>query len=284
MKNHTQDCYVPHEAKVVEFIQDAPGIFTLRLSFVDQDVRELYQFHPGQFNMIYLYGVGEVAISIVSDRNFEDHVFEHTIQVVGRVTAGLAKLKTGDTVGVRGPFGSTWPLKQLKHKNVVVMTGGLGNAPLVAAIESILKNRQDYGRMYIIQGMGNTEDLIYYERYARWNTQAETEVILTAVEGKPYGPWKWYKGFVTEAVADLQLDMADTCVMSVGPEIMMKNTAKAFITRGIPAEQVFVSLERNMKCAIGHCGHCQMGKEFICKDGAVYSYPTVEKLLTIEGS
>ncbi|APC97602.1 FAD/NAD(P)-binding protein [Francisella frigiditurris] len=280
---YPQDAYLPHEAEIIEFIQDAPDIFTLRLQFVDEDLRKTYQFQPGQFNMLYLYGVGEVAISIVNDRDFKTDVFEHTIQVVGRVTKGMAKLKAGERIGVRGPYGSSWPVEQAKGKDVVIMTGGLGNAPLVAATEEILKDRNAYGKVYVVQGIRHSDGLIYQDKYTRWNNQPNTEVLLVATEGEAHGPWKWYKGFVTAAVEDLNLDYKNTYVMSVGPEIMMKNVAKSFADVGVPEEQIFVSLERSMKCAIGHCGHCQMGKEFVCKDGAVYAYPAVKELLSIKG-
>ncbi len=280
---YPQDPYLPHEAEIVEFIEDAPDIFTIRLRLTDEILRKAYRFQPGQFNMIYLYGVGEVAISIVNDRKFDEEVFEHTIQVVGRVTKGMHQLKKGQTVGIRGPFGSSWPVEEARGKDVVIMTGGLGNAPLVAATETMLKNREAYGRIYVVQGVRHSRGLIYQDKYTRWNNVPDTKVIITATEGESFGPWKWYQGFVTEAVKDLVLDYQNTYVMSVGPEIMMKNVARRFIDIGVPEHQIFVSLERSIKCAIGHCGHCQMGKEFICKDGAVYAYPQVEKLLDIKG-
>lgn len=280
---YAEDAYTPYEAEVVEFIQEDPEIFTIRLRMTDPEIRAKYSFRPGQFNMIYLYGVGEVAISIVNDRAFQSDVFEHTIQVVGRITKGMAKLQKGDKVGIRGAFGTSWPLEAAKGKDVVIMTGGLGNAPLVAATEEILKNRDQYGKVYVVQGIRHADGLIYRDKYERWNNMPNTEVLLAATVGEPFGPWKWYNGFVTAAIPDLDIDHNKTVVMTVGPEIMMINVAKEFIKVGVPADQIFVSLERSMKCAIGHCGHCQMGKEFICKDGAVYPYPSVEKALQIKG-
>ncbi|TNF65201.1 MAG: Ni/Fe hydrogenase subunit gamma [Gammaproteobacteria bacterium] len=277
------DVYLPFEAEIIEFIQDADEIFTLRLELTDPQLREKYRFQPGQYNMIYLYGVGEVAISIVNDREFSPNRFEHTIQVVGRVTKGMAKLKKGDRVGIRGPFGTQWPIKNAYGKDVVIMTGGLGNAPLVALTECLLQERERFGKLYVVQGLRHSDGLIYQDKYIRWNELANTEVIITRTEGESFGPWKWYQGFVTEAIDDLDIDYANTIVMSVGPEIMMINVAKAFIKKGVPEAQIYISLERSMKCAVGHCGHCQMGKEFVCKDGAVYAYPQVEKLLAIEG-
>ncbi|MCF6765671.1 FAD/NAD(P)-binding protein [Thiotrichales bacterium 19S3-7] len=277
------DVYLPFEAEVIECLHDTDEIFTLRLELTDPQLRETYRFKPGQYNMIYLYGVGEVAISIVNDRKFNPNRFEHTIQVVGRVTKGMAKLQKGDRVGIRGPFGTQWPIDSAYGKDVVIMTGGLGNAPLVALTESLLNERDRFGKLYVVQGLRHSDGLIYQDKYSRWNELPNTEVIITRTEGDSFGPWKWYQGFVTEAIDDLDIDYKNTIVMSVGPEIMMINVAKAFIKKGVPSDQVYVSLERSMKCAVGHCGHCQMGKEFVCKDGAVYAYPRVEKLLETKG-
>jgi NAD(P)H-flavin reductase len=277
------DAYLPFEAEIIEFIQDMDDIFTLRLELTDPELKSCYSFKPGQYNMIYLYGVGEVAISIVNDRDFSPERFEHTIQVVGRVTKGMTKLKKGDRVGIRGPFGTSWPIEKALDKNVVIVTGGLGNAPLVALTETLLNSRDKFKKIYVIQGIKHSKGLIYQDKYTRWNNIRNTEVIITATEGEFFGPWKWYRGFVTEAINELKIDFKDTVVMSVGPEIMMINVAKAFIDKQTPADQIYISLERSMKCAIGHCGHCQMGKEFVCKDGAVYAYPEVQSLLEIEG-
>ncbi|MFZ9035529.1 MAG: FAD/NAD(P)-binding protein [Francisellaceae bacterium] len=277
------DAYTPFEAEILENFTDAPDIFTLRMRLCDPKQRHQYRFKPGQFNMIYLYGVGEVAISIVNDREFDDEVFEHTIQIVGRITRGMSRLKPEDRVGIRGPFGTSWPLDKAKGKDVVIMTGGLGNAPLVAATEAILKHREQYGKIYVIEGVRHSQGLIYRDKYSRWNTMPDTKVMITATEGAFFGDWRWYRGFVTAAIDDLDIDYANTVVMSVGPEIMMKNVASCFIDRGMAPEDVYVSLERSMKCGIGHCGHCQMGCEFICKDGAVYAYGRVSELLHTEG-
>lgn len=277
------DFYTPEEAEIVEFIEEFPSIITLRLRLTDIVSRRSYKFLPGQFNMVYIYGIGEIAISIVNDREFKPYQFEHTIQVVGRVTKALEYLKRGDRVGIRGAFGSFWPLNLAHGKDVVIISGGLGNAPLVAAIEEIMANRSMFGKVYIIQGVKDTSGLIYQDRYTRWHMIPNTEVLLTATLGEPFGLWKWYKGFVTTVIDDLRIDVDNTIVMTVGPEIMMKNVARQFIQRNVSAKNIFVSLERSMKCAVGHCGHCQMGAEFICKDGAVYAYADVAKLLEVEG-
>lgn len=282
---YTDDAYTPFEAEIVEFIQEKPDIFTLRLSITDKQIAEKYTFAPGQFNMVYLYGVGEVAISIVNDRNHQQGSFEHTIAAVGRITNGMNKFKTGDKIGIRGPFGSCWPLEKARGKNVIIVSGGLGNAPLVAATEEILLNRSLYNELYVLHGIRHPDLLIYTDLYERWNNSPKTKVMLATSEADPVVNYKWesVKGFVTNFIPKLKVDFKNTIVMTVGPEIMMKLVAKEFVTAGISPENIFLSLERSMKCAIGHCGHCQLGSQFVCKDGPIYSYTACENLLTVKG-
>ena len=160
MINPNLNPYIPHEAVIVERIQEAPHLFTLRIEFTDPKIRAACKFEPGQFNMLYLYGVGEIAISIVSDP-LDCLIIDHTIRVVGRVTRGLANLKTGDRIGVRGPYGRGWPMLESKQKDIVVVTGGLGCAPVVSVINYIEQRRVEYGRLNIVQGVKHSADLIW---------------------------------------------------------------------------------------------------------------------------
>lgn len=282
---YTADAYTPYEAEIVEFIKEHHDIFTIRLKFTDSELDQQYSFRPGQFNMIYLYGVGEVAISIVNDRNQQPNRFEHTIQVVGRVTKGMMKLKTGDKVGIRGPFGTAWPLEEAKGKDIVIVSGGLGNAPLVAATEEILHNRSQYGKLRVLHGIRSSNLLIFDSMYERWHNSFNTKVMMATSDGEPVnnGKWLWKNGFVTAFIDDLDIDLTNVMVMTVGPEPMMIAVAKAFIAKGLVPKNIYLSLERSMKCAIGHCGHCQLGSQFICKDGAVYSYQACAKFLSVKG-
>lgn len=282
---YTADAYLPQEAEIVEFIHEHHDIFTLRVKFSDAHLAANYAFRPGQFNMLYLYGVGEVAISIVNDRYHQVGYFEHTIQVVGRITKGMMKLRPGDRIGVRGPFGSTWPLTAAYGRDVIIVTGGLGNAPLVAAIEEILSDRSKYGKLRILHGLRSADLLIYQELYTRWHHAPQTKVAMATSDQAPLdnGKWPWASGLITSLIPQLDVDFANCLVMTVGPEAMMIAVAKAFMACEVAAEQIFVSLERNMKCAIGHCGHCQLAGQFICKDGPVYPYAACEKLLAVKG-
>lgn len=159
------DPTIPHPAEIVEVRRETPGVYTYRLRFLDEALRRSYRFLPGQFNMVYVFGVGEVAISIVSDPDDPD-LLDHTIRIVGNVTGALERLKKGDTLGLRGPYGSAWPLKEAEGKEVIVVTGGLGCAPVVSVINYIAQRREQYGRLKILHGVKTPKDLLYRERFS----------------------------------------------------------------------------------------------------------------------
>ena len=273
--------YLPYEAEIVERIEESPTIFTLRLRFTDPEVNKRYCFAPGQFNMVYLYGVGEVAISIVSDPQ-GDHLYDHTIRMVGRVTRGLAKLRTGDRVGIRGPFGRGWPLAEAEGCDVLIVTGGLGCAPVVSVINYIIKRRERFGRMLIMQGVKHANDLLWRESYALWSTIHDTEVIVAAdqVSGKQ---WPWKIGQVVSMLDDVAIAPKKTIAMMCGPEAMMRVAIRHLLARGVDESSLYMSMERNMQCAVGHCGHCQYGGKFICKDGPVFAYDEIKEILGVDG-
>lgn len=270
---------LPQEAEIVERIQESPDIFTLRLRLSDLQARAQYRFAPGQFNMVYLYGVGEVPISIVSDPG-DPSMLDHTIRALGRVTRGLAQLTTGQRLGLRGPFGRGWPLERVKGRDVLVVTGGLGCAPVVAVINYILLRRAEFGSLTIVQGVKHAADLIWRQRYEYWHTLPNVEVLLAADHGGPL--WPWHVGKVTE-VFDHARIAPGTAVMLCGPEIMMITAIGLLLERGLAEEDITLSMERNMQCGVRRCGHCQCGADFICQDGPVFTYPQIKPLLGVRG-
>lgn len=272
--------YLPHDAIVVDRVQESKTIFTLRLAFSDPEQQRAYTFAPGQFNMVYLYGVGEVAISIVSDPERET-LYDHTIRTVGRVTRGLAALKKGDHLGIRGPFGRGWPLQEAEGRDVLIVTGGLGCAPVVAVINYILHRRERFGRLTIMQGVKHAEDLLWRPRYESWARMPNTQVVVAAdAAGKN---WPWHVGRVTDLFDQISLDPTNTIAMMCGPEGMMRAVVNNLLGRGMTVDDIYLSMERNMQCAVGYCGHCQFGGQFICKDGPVFSYREVSPLLGVAG-
>ncbi|MDI3465849.1 MAG: Sulfhydrogenase subunit gamma [Nitrospira sp.] len=268
--------YVIYPATIVGKIREAEDINTYRLRFVDEQARRQFRFKAGQFNMVYLFGVGEVAISIVSDPD-EPALLDHTIRAVGRITKAIADLRTGDVLGIRGPFGQGWPLEEARGRNMVIVTGGLGCAPVVGAIEYILRRRTQYGSVTILHGVKTPQDLLYRERFDAWRRFPDTEVLLTS--DQPDKSWSYHIGVVTELFELVSIDPPKSIVLMCGPEIMMRLGVPILIRRGIPATAIYVSLERHMECGIGLCGHCQMGPYFLCKDGPVMRYDRVAQWL-----
>lgn len=275
-----QNPYVPHQAEVIERIEETPSIFTLRLRFCDTTLHEQFSFQPGQFNMLYLYGVGEVPISIVSDP-LDEHSYDHTIRIVGRVTQALSQLKAGDVIGVRGPFGRGWPIDQAQGKDIVVVTGGLGCAPVVSVIHYVMRRRDQFGRLVIMQSVKHSDDLIWRKQYEEWQAAENTQVILAADRAGP--AWPWATGRVTDLLSEAQFDNNNCSAMMCGPEGMMQVAVTSLLDRKVDEFNLWLSMERNMQCAVGHCGHCQHGPNFVCKDGPIFNYSNIKEWFGVGG-
>ena len=274
------DPYLPIEAEIIERVQESPTIFTLNLRFVEVEHHQRFVFSPGQFNMLYLYGVGEVAISIVSDPE-ETNILSHTIRAIGRVTRALQQLQVGDRVGIRGPYGRGWPLEQAKGRDIVVVTGGLGCAPSVSIINYILARRNQYGNLRILQGVKHSDDFIFRKQYAIWQNSPHTEIYIAADQAGP--KWPWSVGYVTDMIDKIQLNPENTVVMMCGPEMMMHTAINVFTQKSISENTIYLSMERNMECGIGQCCHCQYGGFFICKDGPIFAYSEIKALFKEPG-
>jgi NAD(P)H-flavin reductase len=230
--------------------------------------------------MLYLYGVGEVPISIVSDP-MDEKIYDHTIRAVGRVTNGLSRLQQGDRIGVRGPYGRGWPLERAEQKDIIIVTGGLGCAPTVSVINYIMNRRERFGRVNIVQGVKHSSDFFWKDRYEQWRHAANTQVLLAADAGDAI--WPWHIGPVTGLFDQLEYDPERVMVMMCGPEGMMRVVIKHMLAQGLGECDLWLSMERNMQCAVGHCGHCQYGEKFICKDGPVFCYEQVKDLFGLKG-
>jgi len=270
---------VPEPAEIVEKRSYGPQIHVYRLRLQDPAARPRFDFRQGQFNMVYVPGVGEVAISISSDPDEPD--LEHTIRIVGRTTRVIDGLGVGDVVGLRGPYGTAWPLHEVRWKDVLVVTGGLGCAPVTGAIEYMFRRRASYGRLSILHGVKKPADLIYRERFEAWRREPDTDVLLTADE--PDRSWRDHTGVVTELFEEVELDPDRTIVFMCGPEVMMRYAASILGERGVSQERIWISMERNMKCAVGLCGHCQLGPEFVCKDGPIFRLDRIARFFGVAG-
>jgi NAD(P)H-flavin reductase len=233
-------------------------------------------FAPGQFNMLYAFGVGEVPVSISGDPR-EKGRRVHTVRRVGAVTRALTALRRNDTVGLRGPFGRGWPIEEVLGLDVAVVAGGIGLAPLKPAFHALLTQRRDFGRLRLLYGARTPAEMIFRGELSRWSRRGDLDVITTVDRAGP--GWRGNVGVVTALFPGIDWDRSRTAAFVCGPEIMIRFAARALMELGIAAERIFVSLERNMKCGCGLCGHCQCGPFFVCKDGPVFALPRVSRLL-----
>lgn len=266
----------PEPFRVTAFHADTDDTFTLRLEPATQ--RRALRFLPGQFTMLYLFGVGEVPISICGDPA-QPEVLVHTTRAVGAVTRALHALRPGDVVGVRGPFGTSWPVEAAEGRDVVVIAGGIGLPPLRPALYHVLAHRARYRRVTLLYGSRTPAELLYPRELATWAASGAIDVRTTVDRADER--WSGRVGVVTPLVQDASFDPACAVAMVCGPEIMIRFAAKELLQRGMAASDVFVSLERNMKCAVGLCGHCQLGPYLVCRDGPVFAYDRVMRLMDV---
>jgi NAD(P)H-flavin reductase len=229
--------------------------------------------------MLYVFGVGEVPISMSGDPQEVD-VLVHTTREVGTVTRAMGALRAGAKVGVRGPFGTAWPLEQAAGRDVVLVAGGIGLAPLRPVIYRLLAERDRYGRVSILVGARTPEDLLYAEQLTAWRGRLDVDVYVTV--DRATGGWRGNVGLVTALIPRSPFDPRKTVAMVCGPEPMMTAAAEALVRRGVSRDRLWPSMERNMKCAIGHCGHCQLGPLFVCRDGPVFRLDRIAPLLDVE--
>ena len=267
---------LPWEAVIQEKRQETADTWTLSLAFKDPVVRESYRFLPGQFNMVGVWGVGEVPISFSSSPS-ELRVFHHTLRVVGTVTRELAACNVGVPLGIRGPYGNPWPMEAVAGTDLLVIAGGIGLAPLRPVIEERLANAAGTGKTTILYGARTPADLLYTSDFPRWEGHPGVRLLRTVDRANGQG-WPGRTGVVTTLLDEAAPDPAATAVFLCGPEIMMRLSALELRKRGFPAERIYVSLERNMKCAVGQCGHCLYGPYFVCKNGPVFRLDALGRL------
>jgi NAD(P)H-flavin reductase len=265
---------VPRLFRLADRRQDTADTFTMMLEPTDNVVLE---FIPGQFTMLSAFGVGEVPISVSSAAN-ADGPLQHTIRDVGAVTHALSNTTVGDVVGIRGPYGTGWDVADGEGGDVVLVAGGIGLAPLRPAVLEVLRHRQRYGKVVLLYGARSPEAVLYSDELRRWDNLG-VEVLVTVDYGTP--EWMGRVGLVTTLIKRAGFDPRATLALVCGPEVMMRFTVAALIERGVRPDKVRVSLERNMRCGVGLCGHCQYRELFVCLDGPVLPFNQVTGLLGI---
>ena len=235
-------------------------------------------FAPGQFTMLYVHGVGEIAISISGDPNNSGKLTQ-TIRGVGAVSKAVCGLAEGDRIGVRGPLGQAWPVERSRGKHLMIVAGGLGLAPTRPIVYWALANRQSLKSIDIVYGTRSPDQILYAQQLLGWSGTDGVHVGVTV--DRAANDWSGHVGVVTDLVPGMLRDPAETVAMVCGPEIMMRFGAQALDAAGVPQDDIYLSLERNMKCGIGWCGHCQLGPHLICRDGPVFAYPAVRELMAV---
>jgi NAD(P)H-flavin reductase len=260
----------PRAFRVERKTRETHDTWTLSLAPVRGDPLEVA---PGQFTMLYAFGVGEVPISV------SGAPLVQTIRAVGSVTRALCAAKPGAVVGVRGPFGTAWPVEQAKGRDVLILAGGVGLPPVRPALYHLLEHRSDYGRVVLLYGARTPGDLVFAKELERWRSRLDVDVDVTVDTAT--GSWRGKVGVVTSLIPRAAIDPDATIAFVVGPEVMMRFTARALVDAGLSPDEIWISMERSMKCGVALCGHCQFGPSLICRDGAVYPYPTIEPFLGV---
>lgn len=268
------DVMVPRIARVRHRRLDGPETWTLDL----EDEAFGGSFVPGQFNMMTAFGVGEVAISMSGDPSKAGLI--HTVRAVGPVTAALTRLKPGDALGLRGPFGIGWPMAELAGRDVVIIAGGLGLAPLRPVLYHLVAERERYGSVALLYGTRSPDDILYRRELEAWRGRFDLEVETTVDHADT--SWHGHVGVVTTLIPRADFDPLNATALVCGPEIMMRFAIAALKDAGVADEAIYLSMERNMKCAVAFCGHCQFGPVFVCRDGPVFRYDRVRPLLGLK--
>lgn len=267
---------VPRPYRVRSLRRETHDTVTMALDPMEGD---LEAHIPGQFNMVYLFGIGEVPLSISGDYR-RDRPLLHTVRAVGVVSSALCNAKRGDVIGVRGPFGNGWGVEDGEGGDLVLVAGGVGLAPLRSALRHALRRRRHFGRVVVLVGARSPQEVIFRSDLARLASRHDVVAEVTVDRSDP--GWSQHVGVVTQLIPAAPFDPARTLALVCGPEVMMRFTASSLLGRGVPPERIRVSLERNMKCAIGWCGHCQLGPELVCRDGPVRSWEQAAALMAVK--
>ena len=267
---------LPRPFRVTRVRRELRDVWTLELEASDGEGP--VRFRPGQFTMVYVFGIGEAPLSISGDPATPD-VLVHTVRAVGTVTRAVCAARQGDVLGVRGPYGEGWPVDAALGRDVVIMAGGLGLAPLRPLVRAVVARRSAFRRVVLLIGARTPATLLFSRELARWRARFDLDVRATVDACDR--TWNGEVGVITTLLLRTTFDPATTTAFVCGPEVMMRFAAADLVHRGVRPELVFLSMERNMKCAVGVCGHCQFGPAFVCKDGPVFSYPRIETSLRI---
>jgi len=269
--------YYPNQGIIKNVKFETNNTNTYTITFSDSKLQKDFSPKPGQFIMLSIFGAGESAISL-SDIGKNGSIIT-TIRNVGSVTNSILALEKGDYIGLRGPYGNGWPLDKIKGKDVLIVSGGMGIAPLRGVINYIKNNRKDYGFLEILYGARTPNDMIFTYEFDKWRKIRRSRLELTVDSMPVESQFECKLGLVTSCFPRMKTKIKNSIVFLCGPEIMMRYAAKCLETIGFKENQIYLSLERRMKCGIGKCGHCQVGLKFVCKDGPIFSYSDIKPFI-----
>lgn len=282
------DKSIPFEAKIKWIKKETRDTATYALRIRSREIEKAYSFAPGQFNLLYVPGIGEAAISISSAPS--DHDLTHTIRVAGDVTTAISRMEAGDVIGIRGPFGKGWPIEEVEDRDLMIVAGGVGIAPLRPLIRHLFRDRAEQkhrkgvhgGKVssptrLILYGSKTPKDIIFRDEFPRYRDIFD--IFLTVDKADPEEYWRGDIGLVTGMLNKAPFNPLNTVVFMCGPEVMMQALIKDLLMRGVPGEKIFLSMERNMNCGMGVCGHCFFGPKFVCRDGPVFRFTDIEGFL-----
>lgn len=264
---------LPQVARVEERVVETGDTVSLRFSSLDS---RPFAYRPGQFNMVGLPGFGEAPFSF-SSLDGGDSSFIHTLRVAGNVVLALHALSPGGLVSFRGPFGAGWPLERARDRNLILIAGGIGMAPLRPVVEYVLKNRHEFHDVFLLYGAKTSGDILFREHLVRWNKGL---TVLLAADEPDSGdglPLEVHKGLVTRLFDYVHVPLGEMITFTCGPQVMMKFAAARLLLEGQPGSDIYVSLERRMECGVTHCGHCQIGAKYVCKDGPVFALADINR-------
>ncbi|MEM2082736.1 MAG: FAD/NAD(P)-binding protein [Candidatus Bathyarchaeia archaeon] len=269
--------YLAEECIIKGAKRQTPDVYTYSVSYPSGSNRLRRPFKPGQFIMISIPGVGEAPFSF-SAWDDEEAIFETTIRTVGNVTSMLMRRGEGQRVWVRGPYGRGWPMEEAKGRDILIVAGGIGMAPLRPVVELVAKNRRSYGSLEILYGAKTPHDLLFADEFDSWREIPDADLLLTVDSVPKEVEWDHGVGVVTTLFDRMRTEPNGSIVMTCGPEIMMKFVVKGLLAMGFQPKDLYLSLERRMKCGIAQCGHCQIGPKFVCRDGPVFPYSELKGL------
>ncbi|MEN6371354.1 MAG: FAD/NAD(P)-binding protein [Armatimonadota bacterium] len=272
-KEQMQNPYMPNMAVVEKIIQETWDTKTFRAVFVDEYLRENFTYKPGQFQEVSVFGVGECTFCLTSSPSKKGYI-EFSVKKVGNVTKALHELSEGDKVGIRAPFGNWFPYDEWKGKNLIFIGGGIGMAPMRSILNYCLDNRADYGDITTIYGARTPGDLCFTYEFDEWKKNANLYLTVDAGDDS----WKGRVGHVPGCLMELAPKPENTIAVTCGPPIMIKFALANLKELGFKDEQIYTTLEMKMKCGVGKCGRCNIGKKYVCIDGPVFSFAQIQEL------